>query len=245
MQPAVTSLSLLSAIDETAAAAVLIALLAFALSTTRRGRGWAAAILAAWFVSVVALGSTAALAPQRGAGPIALGLTALVPIGALCYLVLRQGAARALEAVPLPVLIGVNALRLLGVSFLLLYAARRLPAPFAPLAGWGDVFIGAAALPVAWLTARRGGAGTGWLWAWNLLGILDLSTALALGALSSPGPIQLFSGHPDSGAMTSLPWILIPGFLVPIFWTVHIAIFARIGRRHAGRVPLIAAAGSG
>jgi hypothetical protein len=34
-------------------------------------------------------------------------------------------------------------IRTLGVTFLLLYSAGHLPAPFAPAAGWGDIAIGA------------------------------------------------------------------------------------------------------
>ena len=53
------------------------------------------------------------------------------------------------------------------------------------------------------------------LWLWNILGILDLVSAIALGATSSPGPIQLFHVTPNSSLMTTLPWIIIPCFLVP------------------------------
>jgi hypothetical protein len=30
--------------------------------------------------------------------------------------------------------------------------------------------------------------------------------------------------------MTTLPWLLIPGFLVPILFVVHIGIFARLAQ---------------
>jgi hypothetical protein len=56
--------------------------------------------------------------------------------------------------VPLWLLVGVHTVRLLGVSFIILFAAGRLPAPFAPVAGWGDIFVGATAIPVAWLVYR-------------------------------------------------------------------------------------------
>jgi len=34
--------------------------------------------------------------------------------------------------------------------------------------------------------------------------------------------------------MTTLPWLLIPGFLVPLLVAVHIGIFARLMKRNAG-----------
>jgi hypothetical protein len=52
-------------------------------------------------------------------------------------------------ALSIELLVGVNTVRLLGLFFILLYAAGRLSPPFALVAGWGDVAIGLAAVPVA------------------------------------------------------------------------------------------------
>jgi hypothetical protein len=156
---------------------------------------------------------------------------AALPVAVLCYAFLALPAARAaLLATPLWALIALNVLRSLGVSFVLLYAARRLPAPFAPSAGWGDIFIGVTAGPLAWIAWRDGARANNLILAWNVLGVLDLVFALGFGATSSPGPIQLFVGPPSTQIMTSLPWLLIPGFLVPIFLSLHIAIFDRLRR---------------
>jgi len=50
----------------------------------------------------------------------------------------------------------------------------------------------------------------------------------ARGALSAPSPLQIFVGPPDSSAMTALPWLLVPGFLVPILLFIHIVIVYRL-----------------
>jgi hypothetical protein len=68
---------------------------------------------------------------------------------------------------------------------------------------------------------------------WNVMGIADLVNAIALGALSAPGPLQVFSGPPDSSPMTTLPWLMIPGFLVPCLLFLHVVIFARLAGREA------------
>ena len=49
-----------------------------------------------------------------------------------------------------------------------------------------------------------------------------------LGATSSPGPARLFFGEPSAAIMTTLPWLLIPGFLVPLLFAVHIGIHVRL-----------------
>ena len=65
--------------------------------------------------------------------------------------------------------------------------------------------------------------------------MLDLVTAIALGATSSPGPIRLFFEPPGSAIMTTLPWILIPCFLVPALAFFHLVTFYRLAqdRRHS------------
>ena len=49
-----------------------------------------------------------------------------------------------------------------------------------------------------------------------------------LGALSAPGPLQVFVGPPTAATMTTLPWLIIPGFLVPILFFIHVVIFDRL-----------------
>ena len=145
-----------------------------------------------------------------------------------------------MTATPLPALIAVHAIRLLGIMFLVLYAKGRLPAPFAPSAGWGDVFIGATALPLAWAVTRFGAAMRPLVFLWSTVGVADLVAAVTLGALSAPGPLQLFVGPPDSSPMTSLPWLIIPGFLVPILFFIHIVIFTRLLARSPASGPAYA-----
>ncbi len=140
-----------------------------------------------------------------------------------------QAGGRLSRGLRCSALIGVNVVRVLGVEFLLLQAAGRLPAPFAPAAGWGDVAVGAAAPLVAWMVARDWKGSRGVALAWTALGFLDLVDAIGLGVTSSPGPLRVFVGDPSSAIMSEIPWILIPCFLVPLFVFTHLAVFARLG----------------
>ena len=139
---------------------------------------------------------------------------------------------RVWHAIPLPVLIGVNAVRVLGIVMVLWHEAGRLSAPFAPIAGWGDVLIGLTAIPVA-LAVRA--AAPGWRPAallWNALGLLDLVAAIALGLTSAEGtPLRIFFGEPGTGLMGELPLVLIPAYLVPLLIVTHLAVFARLRAR--------------
>jgi len=226
---------LIGSIELTASAAIVIAALSIGFGSNPLMRIRIAVGLGVWFIIVVILAATRAFYYEHGLGTSGLGLAIALPIAVLCIAVGRvQSLREAFHRVPLWLLVGVHTVRLLGVSFIILFAAGRLPAPFAPVAGWGDIFVGAAAVPITWLAYRRTLNIRAILWIWNVIGIADLIAAIGLGATSSPGPLRLIFAEPSSAIMTTLPWLLIPGFLVPLLVAVHIGIFARLMKRNAG-----------
>src|SRR5438105_3710048 len=96
------------------------------------------------------------------------------------------------------------------------------------------VLIGAAALRPA-ARAYAYGIAAAWVClmigiaAWNAFGTLDLFAAILLGALSSPGtPIRLFTEGPGTVVMATLPWVMIPTILVPLWLLVHLTIARRM-----------------
>jgi hypothetical protein len=221
----------LSTIALTVGASIVVAFLSHALARTALGRLTVAGVLAAWFALVLAIGAAGALDPVRGFGVPALGLTVALPVAALggAFFAFRP-MRDAMLAMPLPALVAVNAIRSLGVIFVVLFAAGKLPAPFAPSASWGDILVGVTALPVALAMLRFGARARPLALLWNTIGIADLVNAVALGALSAPGPLQVFAGPPTSTLMTTLPWLMIPGFLVPALMFIHVVIFYRLAK---------------
>lgn len=222
---------LLACIELTVSAAIVVVAMAVAFGTGTGERLRIAGGLGLWFAVVVLMAATRFLTYPNGLGVPGLGLAVALPILVLTVAVKRSPALfRALQTLPLHLLIGVHAVRVLGVSFLLLYVAGRLPAPFAPVAGWGDLLAGLAALPIAWQIYRQNEPAWPLAWIWNMFGLLDLFTAVALGATSSPGPIRLFDMAPGTVIMTTLPWLIVPGFIVPLLICTHFAVFYRLAR---------------
>jgi hypothetical protein len=221
-------LDILSTAELTVSSSIAVGFLSLTMAKTTGGRTAVLLALGAWFMLVLAIGATGALSPAGGGAP-ALGLAVVLPVAALVWAYFALPSVRnAMAATPLPAFIALHAIRVLGFSFIILYAEGRLPAPFAPSAGWGDVFMGVTALPLAWAVMRFGARVRPLVLLWNALGVVDLVTALTLGPLSAPGPLQVFVGPPDSSAMTTLPWLIIPGFLVPILLFIHVVIFTRL-----------------
>ena len=170
-------------------------------------------------------------------GTPALGLAILAPIGLVLFSAARSPAVRTLSlTLPLTVLVGIHAGRVLGVFFLILFDAGRLPPTFALAAGWGDIAVGIAALPVAWAIQRQL---NGWrllTLVWNILGFADLVIAVTLGVGSAPNsPVRFIFESPNSGEVATLPWVLIPAVLVPLYLLSHFAIFAHLASRVAER----------
>ena len=226
------NIDLIAAIGSTVSAAIVISALSIGFGSTAAARVRIAVSLSLWFVLVVILAATRALYYEHGLGTPGLGLALLLPIVVLCLVVARTNSLHEnFQRVPMWLLIGVHVVRILGITFIVLYAAHRLPAPFAPVAGWGDIFVGVTAVLVAWLAYGQRASARPIIWIWNLVGTLDLSAAIGLGVTSSPGPARLIFSEPSSAIMTTLPWLLIPGFLVPLLFAVHIGIFVRL--RHS------------
>jgi len=181
--------------------------------------------LGAWFVVAALLGAAGAFVSPALPVGVALGVAVFAPVILAGGLVARTRG----HGIPLTALVGVHVGRVLGVAFLLLYSAGRLPFTFAHSAGWGDIATGVLAIPVMWAIKRRA---AGWRWltaAWNVLGTADLLIAVTLGVGSAPGSLVRFNFEaPGSGAIATFPWVLVPAFFVPLYLLTHIAVFANL-----------------
>src|SRR5215469_4463933 len=188
------------------------------------------AIAGAWISIIVTMAALGGFGPGI-AGPFPTPVIAfmVVVVAGLAAWLAWPAFRRAVFSIPLVALVGINGVRVAGVFFLILHAQGRLAAPFAPSAGWGDIIAGAGAIPLAALLVWKGAAPRGLLRVWNAIGALDLIVAVSLGALSATGtPFRVFTEAPSTAAMGTLPWVLIPAFLVPVFLLSHLAIAVRL-----------------
>ena len=115
--------------------------------------------------------------------------------------------------------------RILGGSFLIVYAAGNLPGIFALPAGWGDVFIGLTAPLLVWWLRTKTRFRLGVFVLWHALGMLDLIVAIGLGILSSQSTLGILSGTTASSTtiiVVTTPLCLIPTFLVPFYFILHL-----------------------
>jgi hypothetical protein len=185
-----------------------------------------------WIGLAIALATTGSYAATATPVPVVGIMVALPLVATGVAALLSAGVRETLLALPVPLLLGLNAVRILPGAFILLLASQgKLSGPFPQSAGWGDIIVGTIAIPLMLAAARNFVGSRGALLAWNILGTLDLVEAVALGMLSAPGsPLQIYGGAVGSTAMWSLPWSSIPTVLVPFYFVTHGIIFARLVR---------------
>jgi hypothetical protein len=225
-------LDLIGAIAGMIAVAVCLVALTSTLPGSLARRLSVAAIAGGWVGLASGLGAAGKLAfsPEH---PVPLvGVLFATPLLIVGALALSPRVRATLMAIPMPLLIGVNALRVLGVLFLLLVAVGRLSGPFPYSAGLGDIITGALAIPLALSAARPQKLPVRALVRWNIFGALDLVAAVSLGITSAAGsPLQLMHVGVGSEAMQYLPFCLVPTVLVPFYLITHAIIAAQLRAR--------------
>jgi hypothetical protein len=184
---------------------------------------WVAAVsgivLAAWATGTALLarrGFFLQTDPDR-LPPIAIALFLVLVVVAMCLLAspsLRRLLTNQRN------LILLNLWRLVGLVFLLLMANGQMPALWALPAGIGDVIVGAAAPWIARDVETPQGRRRAIIF--NLFGMADLVVAVGLGTMTSPGPAQVFQTTPTSELATQFPLALVPTFLVPLAFALHV-----------------------
>jgi hypothetical protein len=217
------------------AAAVIINI--YAVASALDVSAWARLIFAAvagvWVGLQTALYDAGAFqSPVTQTFPLIGPMVVIPPLAVAVAAIFSERVRAILLALPMQLLIGLNTMRLFGGFFVLLAAAGRLSGPFPYSAGWGDVIVGLAAIPLA-IRVASGGASPATILAWNTFGALDLIAAVTLGTVSSGGfALQVFTGSPGSAAVQHMPWLLIPTALVPFYLITHGIVFAQL---RAGR----------
>jgi hypothetical protein len=181
------------------------------------------ALLAAWLLLICLLAANGIFMAAQGSPPLALLIAVLAPVAAfvIAFRYVRPFRAFVLAVDP-RLMLGMQAWRFAGFAFLALQTHRILPGYFALPAGLGDMAIGLTApwLIVA-LSRRPEFASSRTYIVWNLLGMLDLIVAIGMGAIGSFLMVTT-NETVTTAAMAQLPLVLIPAYLVPLFFMLHL-----------------------
>jgi hypothetical protein len=169
-----------------------------------------------WFLFSLTASALHIFRTEPDQPPIPLGLAVLIPIGIFAiWAAVSQPFRQFLLSLNPRMLTIVQAWRIAGFVFLVLYTYDILPGQLALPAGWGDIAIGATA-PLVALKLTNPNHQKGFI-LWQLLGITDLVNAVGMGVAA-----RFINPHGiATSAMTVLPMSLIPTFAVPLFMILH------------------------
>jgi hypothetical protein len=161
--------------------------------------------------------------------PVAIWLPVIIGVP---LLLLSKRVGQVLDAMPATWLIALQLYRVFG-SWALVAALRGT---LTGLLGWpagiGDVLTGLFAVPAAIAVANGTAQGRRAAIIWNIFGLADFAVAITMGAITSPGPLQLIVPDvPSIGATGAYPGVFTPAFVVPCGVLLHALSLRQLYRR--------------
>jgi len=134
-----------------------------------------------------------------------------------------------LRSATLESLIAVHVFRVLGIFFILLYCYHLLPARFAFAAGLGDIITAILALPVARMVTKGSPGRFTAVYAWNILGIIDIINLLVIAVMTG--------ANGNLREMTIFPFVWFPAFAPATILFLHTAVFRKLHQlKKAGNI---------
>jgi hypothetical protein len=178
-----------------------------------------AVVLAGWAVVAALLARRGFFQPPDLHSPPPVGIALGLALGVFALCLLVSPSLRGLLTNQRHLIL-LNLWRLVGAVFLLLMANDQMPALWALPAGIGDVIVGVAAPWIARQLETPEGKRRAIFF--TLFGMADLVVAVGLGVMTSPGPAHVFRTTPTSELATQFPLALVPTFLVPLAFILHV-----------------------
>ena len=150
-------------------------------------------------------------------------MLAVIPTLLLVIFLLRSRLFKiVLKTIPKSWLIYIQSFRILMEIMLWLgFVGSFVPPQMTFLWLNQDIIVGVTALLGGSLFFRRHGMKWGAI-LWNVFGILLLLNVFIIAFFSAPSPFQVFLTIPDSSFVASMPFIWIPGFIVPFAFAMHV-----------------------
>jgi hypothetical protein len=191
----------------------------------------AAAGLCAWLVFVGLLGYLGVLrnTTMRPPGIAFIFVPVVVFLVFFIARVQSSAGARVAMAIPLWILLGAQTFRVVVELFLhRLWLDGLIPKMLTFEGANVDIYVGASALLIAWLSTR-GRWGLRLALFWNVLGLLALTNVVLRAVWTAPGPFHRIHAEVPNLMFGTFPFMYIPGFLVPLAAVLHVLALRAIG----------------
>ncbi len=178
--------------------------------------------LAAWLACTAWLSLSGLAGDFSSFPPPMMPLVLLPPLVVALFLTFSDRFGAVLRHVPVQWLLYLQSFRM-AVEVLLwaLHAQGLLPVQMTFEGLNFDVLTGITAPLAAYLVTTRPQWRRPILLGWNLAGLALLGTIVVISILSLPTPLRAFTNEPANTIVTRFPFIWLPGFLVPLAYSLH------------------------
>jgi hypothetical protein len=207
----------------------VVTVLGLAVPVARWLPGRARVVLVAWLLALGVLAAGGAFL-RDGRMPAYFAGVGLLSSGASVAFVCSPAGTAPLARTSPAALVGWQSFRVVVEIVLWALAVQHRLSPLLTFEGRNlDILVGLTALPVAWLCFVRRAWPRGVAVVWNLAGIAILANIVVHALLSAPTPLQALRLEPPTTIIATLPYIWLPGFLVPLALSLHVASLRTLG----------------
>ncbi|TAF77652.1 MAG: hypothetical protein EAZ53_02175 [Bacteroidetes bacterium] len=131
-----------------------------------------------------------------------------------------------LEHTKLESMVKIHIFRLIGAFFILVYIFGAIPAPFAFVAGLGDIITALLSIIVANAIINKKSYAKKLTIAWNIFGILDIVSVLIAAIITTKMAME--TGSQSVVEISKFPFSLIPAFAAATILFLHISVFRKL-----------------
>ena len=193
--------------------------------------------LSLWFICAGLLGYFGVLKNTAMRPPGMIFIFGPVVIFLFVFIVRSSVSTRAAFAFPLWVILGTQCFRV-GVELFLhqLWLDGLIPKVLTFAGANVDIYVGATAPLIAWLSTR-GRLGLKLALVWNVLGLFALANVVTRAVLTAPGPLNLIHAEVPNLMIGTFPFLFVPGFFVPLAVMLHVLAMRSISGRLRTAIP--------
>ncbi|HAA20269.1 MAG TPA: hypothetical protein DCR93_00280 [Cytophagales bacterium] len=163
-------------------------------------------------------------------------VTTTLPLVLFYFLVIRRKDwfKTTLHHISLEQLVFIHLFRLVGAYFLLVEAYGALPRGFAYVGGTGDILTAVFAIPVILLLRREAKIVRPLTWAWNIFGLLDITSVLVSAMVSTR--LAMDGQALGVAQFGTFPFAWIPAFAPATIIFLHVITFQKLQMTKAAKM---------
>lgn len=225
-----TSFFTFTAIDFVVLSAVCIGLVTWAIAKMVRANAhlhanghWRFLLIVSVWLTIISALSLSGFFSDFSTLPPRLLMGPLVPMLAIVIITLWGKFDKLLKVVPPSWIVFLQTFRLpVEVLLWMLFVQNLLPVQMTFEGRNWDILVGITAIPAGLLCFGPTRYRTGLAVVWNIAGLALLLNIVAIAVLSMPTPFRVFMNNPANEIVATFPFVLLPGVLVPLAFSLHV-----------------------